>query len=718
MASAKPIIDTNSAFDEHFHQQQEFIHNSTSPVFSLSPPVNHSSINVAVTPMKKNVASLSGTAGKNKKNSKKDNKSGSSNKNTPVKSSSSEVSEKHDSSGSSSNGDTEDGNSSDSNSADNNEEKDAKNGENSATKKTAKPAKIPAPISDISKTIPVTGEKPRPDESVYPMDDKVLHAVFVILFEFDKSEEGMTVKQMCDHLLERHPDMSQLSTKLSNLISAKLNAYVKKVEKGEKTLTYCLSREWADTSPRRMVYIYRGLLASNYQDYVQEATKVLLQKQEEEKQRMIANGELPVSSSNTNIGKVGSSSSLSSSAGVSSSTNGSSTSVFKHSQSISYSSSTSNLHNPNSSSPYSNAGNSTLLDAQNSGQFARSLSVTYDSKDGSYPYGFANTEQNNSTIKNINRFSITYDPRFSSLPFTSSTTYINAGNESSSASLMNSSNSTSAESINNQLKRNLDGLSSMNLNSSNNKKNNKKTKPKTAKNGKHSVDSSDADHDDDDVDDDDDDDDDDHEYIYDTDVEGVMFKRPAMKQLSQQNTKVLKKANTSGTSLSDGAESKSHSNSVSYVATSNGQSDTASAEKYITAAAAAPRLTRHNFQNEVMNSPQVAAAIAAIQKAVITESPVLNERSYFSGSVNFNTNTKINNVRASVAAVPSPPLSATSSFSSSTSENSSLTPAVSKSSTPEPVCAQWLETVRAGFLSEEIVKPENVSLDELDGLFD
>ncbi|SCW01418.1 LAFE_0D12134g1_1 [Lachancea fermentati] len=132
-------------------------------------------------------------------------------------------------------------------------------------------------VSDISKMVPVTGERPKPQTKDPSMVDEVLYAIFVILWEEDPQQKGMTVKQLCDHLLEKHPQMSSLSTKLSNLISAKLNAYVKKVEKGEKTLTYALSREWSDASPKRMVYIYRGVLAADYKAHAQA---VSLQRQE------------------------------------------------------------------------------------------------------------------------------------------------------------------------------------------------------------------------------------------------------------------------------------------------------------------------------------------------------------------------------------------------------------------------------------------------------
>lgn len=120
----------------------------------------------------------------------------------------------------------------------------------------------------ISISVPLTGERPKPLGDKPSMDDDVLLAIFIILYENDPTSSGMTVKQICDILVEKHPEMSKISSKTSNLVSAKLNAYVKKVEKGEKSIHYSLSRDWADSSPKRMVYVYRGVLASDYPDFV------------------------------------------------------------------------------------------------------------------------------------------------------------------------------------------------------------------------------------------------------------------------------------------------------------------------------------------------------------------------------------------------------------------------------------------------------------------
>lgn len=151
-------------------------------------------------------------------------------------------------------------------------------------KKVKNPSRAPI-ATGISTTIPVTGEKPRPDQKGDPsLEDDVLYAIFLILYEKDPSGAGMTVKQICDILVEQHPEMANLSTKTSNLVSAKLNAYVKRVEKGDSNLKYALSRDWADASPKRMVYVYRGLLTEDFHIHVKNVMEV--KKQQEIQQQL------------------------------------------------------------------------------------------------------------------------------------------------------------------------------------------------------------------------------------------------------------------------------------------------------------------------------------------------------------------------------------------------------------------------------------------------
>ncbi|CCE65813.1 hypothetical protein TPHA_0N00320 [Tetrapisispora phaffii CBS 4417] len=132
--------------------------------------------------------------------------------------------------------------------------------------------------------IPVTYNRPVPLKEKLPVNrnDDVLYKVFLLLYEHDKDinmrhptgyqhQEGMTVKQLCNQLVKQDPSLLKISTKLSNLVSAKLNAYIKRLEKGELILTYGLSREWSNSSPRRMLYSYKGVLADNYQKYTSSA---------------------------------------------------------------------------------------------------------------------------------------------------------------------------------------------------------------------------------------------------------------------------------------------------------------------------------------------------------------------------------------------------------------------------------------------------------------
>ncbi|SCU84377.1 LANO_0C01200g1_1 [Lachancea nothofagi CBS 11611] len=158
-----------------------------------------------------------------------------------------------------------------------------------ALKRSAASSPVPSSsaASELSIMVPVTGQRPKPNKKDLSMDDDILLAIFVILFEKDPHQKGVTVKQLCDYVAEKHPDMAGASTKLSNLISAKLNAYVKKVEKGEKTLKYALSRQWSEGSPRRMVYVYRGTLAPDYKSHTQS---MMLQRHDSKQKTGKSNG--------------------------------------------------------------------------------------------------------------------------------------------------------------------------------------------------------------------------------------------------------------------------------------------------------------------------------------------------------------------------------------------------------------------------------------------
>lgn len=144
-----------------------------------------------------------------------------------------------------------------------------KKSDNGLPKRKNKPRAINH-VPGISQRVPIVGGRVRP-EPHSSLNDEVLMTIFGILYTRDTESKGMTVKKICDILIAEHPEMAKLSSKTSNLVSAKLNAYVKRIEKGDDTMKYALSRVWANTSPRRMVYIYRGILAPEYPQFVHTA---------------------------------------------------------------------------------------------------------------------------------------------------------------------------------------------------------------------------------------------------------------------------------------------------------------------------------------------------------------------------------------------------------------------------------------------------------------
>lgn len=121
---------------------------------------------------------------------------------------------------------------------------------------------------------------PEMDDSL--AKDTVLLNILNILYENESGNElenGLTVKQICDMLLVKDPNMISLSTKFANLISAKINAYAKKVENRVRgdykvNIKYWIIRKWAKgNSPRRMVYIYKGLLPEEYYEAPPKSTE-------------------------------------------------------------------------------------------------------------------------------------------------------------------------------------------------------------------------------------------------------------------------------------------------------------------------------------------------------------------------------------------------------------------------------------------------------------
>ncbi|KAH3900382.1 uncharacterized protein SCODWIG_03916 [Saccharomycodes ludwigii] len=584
-------------------------------------------------------------------------------------------------------------------------------------KKTS--TKQPAPISDISKNIPVTGEKPRPKKDSPPMEDDVLYQVFVILHDYDFEEKGMTVKQMCDHLSERHPAMSQLSTKLSNLISAKLNAYVKKEEKGEKTLFYALSREWADTSPRRMVYIYRGILAPDYQKHARALSKkfqeeqLQLQLQQQQQQQSAEQGNSN-SFTGKNFSDTGSKKGNENKKNKSATKNANTKDITnaegivdskpaKNSDDENDTTSMSSVKKQSTKTKNSNsiirqakremasqpasslenglslAAQSTLVDSKNSGKFVRSLSVT-ESKD---LYPLVGAKSSSFSLPNgVSRFSLGIGNKFSNLPLDSfNIPHALIDDDDDNADNVDGYNVIKSD------KKTVDGSNDKNTSSV--------------------LEDGEGDNND--------------EFDY---MDGVLGdKRSSINQLTDKSS--LKSVKLLGKTSSAICA----------------RSDNSSPGKYVTAAAAAPRLTRggltyYNINmnnnngnisgNSAINSPKIAATIAAIQKAVVSQSPVVTtENSFTISRLNIHKNSEKDKVPTTFPRSPSTSNNTdvfnSASASTTSTSNGSLTgfnSFSSKATTPDPVCSKWLQIVRDGFLNEDIIQPENVSLDELDDLFD
>ncbi|KAL3229065.1 Protein GDS1 [Nakaseomyces bracarensis] len=454
---------------------------------------------------------------------------------------------------------------------------------------------------ELSKMIPVTGERPKPTERTEPLDDDVLHAVFLILWELDADQQGMTVKQICDHLLVRHPDMSNLSTKLSNLISAKLNAYVKKIEKGEKTMTYALSREWSNSSPRRMLYIYRGILSADYKKHAQAASEQLRKQQELSEQT---------------AGK-------------------------KKAGSIDLSA------------------DSPLTD-MSSGSENTSIN-------GALPPGIA-TSANPAAMQFSKGVSsgFTFSPDFN-IPYSTSPVSVNlspAVEESESLS------PTSTPSKLNDKKRPSSNTDSMKI-------------PLTPSSKSGSQ----------------------------TPTDKPISKGPANKK---QKLKTLEDKNINENTWNEGTKSESSTNMQAAATIRNsGLNSTTTSTNYITAAAAAPRLSRSSSKSSFKSSSQASAsALAAIQKVITTQLPIevtSTRRPSLSRSASIVSN------RSPSSFTESLPNDSNITTPSSVDESKSLF-STSSFSYENPANAMWFKIVREGFLTSDIDPPESLSLEDLENI--
>ena len=166
------------------------------------------------------------------------------------------------------------------NSGNNNNNSNNNNTSINVKSQSPKPSKVKhAPVhytdDDYLPSTRVKATRVRPEMDSSLSNDTILLDILNILYDNESGNElenGFTVKQICDKLLEKDPKMIDLSTKFANLISAKINAYAKKVENRVRgdfnvNIKYWIIRKWAKgNSPKRMVYIYKGLLPADYSE--------------------------------------------------------------------------------------------------------------------------------------------------------------------------------------------------------------------------------------------------------------------------------------------------------------------------------------------------------------------------------------------------------------------------------------------------------------------
>ncbi|CAI4064926.1 hypothetical protein N7582_002825 [Saccharomyces uvarum] len=453
----------------------------------------------------------------------------------------------------------------------------------SKSKKDSAAPKKDNPLLEISKLIPVTGERPKPENRDSPLDDDVLHAVFVILWEMDPNQQGMTVKQLCDLLLQKHPDMSNLSTKLSNLISAKLNAYVKKIEKGEKTLIYALSREWSNSSPRRMLYIYRGILSPDYKEHAQAVTMQL-------KQQLEKSGDSSDSSSNGKKKKDSNNNQLASN--------------------DNYSGSMTDMKNLSSNS-----------------SFSKNL--------------------------NVGNLAFSLSPEFN-IPYSTSPVSLNL-----SPAISNSQQ---------QLQTPLAPTSAPKIKNSNKKRNSP------------------------------------DEDANDSVAESKSKKNKpskASKQTKSQSSSALStpKKVSSSTSLSAFVSAKN-------ISPESSVTHNVSPSTYVTAAAAAPRLSKLLPKNGFKKNSRSSLELAAIHKVISTQTPI---ESSSEGSVyDSSSNSPLSITTAG---------SSTESLSDFSSGRDNETESNPSSQEPRNEVTNWMKIVRNGFLTHDIESPESITLDDLENIF-
>ena len=75
----------------------------------------------------------------------------------------------------------------------------------------------------------------------------------------------MTVKHITDVLDEKYPQFTKNTGKVSNLVSAKINSYIKRLEAGQTSLRYAISRDWGTNTPKKNVVQISWILAPGWE---------------------------------------------------------------------------------------------------------------------------------------------------------------------------------------------------------------------------------------------------------------------------------------------------------------------------------------------------------------------------------------------------------------------------------------------------------------------
>lgn len=171
------------------------------------------------------------------------------------------------------------------------------------------------------------------------------------------------------------------------------------------------------------------------------------------------------------------------------------------------------------------------------------------------------------------------------------------------------------------------------------------------------------------------------------------------KQTKSQSLSVLSTPKKgSSASLSTFASSKN-------ISPDSSLSHNASSNTYVTAAAAAPRLSKLLPKNGFKKNSRSSSELAAIHKVISTQTPI--ESSSESSQYNSSSSSPVNSAAASSA-------ESLSDINSSQDNGRESNPSSQESRNE---VTNWMKIVRNGFLTHDIESPESITLDDLENIF-